>query len=282
MDLSIKRTREGAPVLYISNNANTCLMDYVGKGYPVTKDFDYCLSLSGNTDVWMSVRSSMFDIEFPSFASIGVSYACSKYPETIGLVRDLTESVVLDDDNLELAIDFYKGVLESRGVSRSVARFARDCFSASDEPFVSLVAKNFSDLGYYYSIPILRDTFLAALSDATSTINTKRSNVKAFADNIAKFVSVQSIDDLDDLSTALGMSKSMFEVILPNFINSVGRCFNKSEEKYFASVVFTRFLLLFVPTSDYYDVADMCTSALKSHRLHDKYASVLDVEEVFA
>lgn len=254
MHISIKRTAEGAPVIYFrseNNSTGICLLDYLQTDLPMFPDVDYAVSTGPVRDIWMATEVSKYFNEYATLETVGVSAGVVDSGLKIGSVND---EVAFKSDYDDIA-KFYSAVLGVRKSNLNIRRvLSRLATIKNDHSILRIMVESYYDHGLMYAAPLLRTFFMDAVMNAANEANAlgdKATAAQQVLGSMSAIMKANKPEALEGVRSDIGVTARTYGMIAPFIVSSCFQVAKGLENQVLSAALVLKCLTYFVPMAVY-------------------------------
>lgn len=261
MFLSLKRTSEGALVLYARHPEKSqliTLLDYTNFSLPLIPSIDYAMSLSRTRDIWMNTNPGSYYAEYDTLKKLGLSAAkiAVKWEnENLGSVSDEIE---LKDTNMSDVKDYFNSLALSHGSPHTVDSFINKMLKVTDDNPIEILFNSVWENGILYAGPILRTYFQDAVLSAYASVTLlgdKAPSAKTALTSMYKMARANGEKDLENVQLDMGLTLNGYKQLATLFINACYTSLAGVRNQVMGACLVLRCLLAFMPGDSHMETA---------------------------
>lgn len=253
MFLSLKRTSEGALVLYARHPEKSqliCLLDYTNFSLPLIPSVDYAMSLSRTRDLWMNTNPGSYYAEYDTLKKLGLSAAKIASGWEGSSINSVSEEIELTQENAKAVKSFFNSLAQSHGSPYTVDSFINKIAKVGLDDPIEAVFNSVWENGILYAGPILRTYFQDAVLSAYSSVNLlgdKAPSAKDALSSMYLLARANGAEDLESIPLDMGLTINGFKQLAPLFINACYTSLRGVRNQVMGACLVLKCLLSFMP-----------------------------------
>jgi hypothetical protein len=253
MFLSLKRTSEGALVLYARHPERDqliCLLDYCNFSLPLMPSIDYSMSLSRTRDIWMNTNPGSYFAEYDTLAKLGLSAAKIAAGWEDRTISSVSSEIELTDDNAPELKAYFNSLASSHGSPYSVDSFINKMLKITNDDPIETLFNSVWDNGILYAGPILRSYFQDAVLAAYASVNLLGDKAPSARDSLSsmyRLARANGVEDLESVELDMGLTVNGYKQLAPLFINACYTSLDGVRNQVMGACLVLKCLLAFMP-----------------------------------
>lgn len=253
MYLSLKRTSEGALVLYARHPERAqliTLLDYTNFSLPLIPSIDYAMSLSRTRDIWMNTNPGSYYAEYDTLKKLGLSAAKIAAKWEDGSIGSVSEEIELTQLNATAVKAYFNSLAQSHGSPYTVDSFINKMLKVTSENPIETLFDSVWENGILYAGPILRTYFQDAVLSAYASVNLLGDSAPSAKDALTsmyKLARANGEKDLESVQLDMGLTINGFKQLAPLFINACYTSLDGVRNQVMGACLVLKCLLAFMP-----------------------------------
>lgn len=261
MFLSLKRTSEGALVLYARHPERAqliTLLDYTNFSLPLIPSVDYSMSLSRTRDIWMNTNPGSYYAEYDTLKKLGLSAAKIAAGWEDKPINSVSEEIELTNDNANTVKQYFNALAQNHGSPYTVDSFINKMLKITSDNPIEALFNSVWENGILYAGPILRTYFQDAVLTAYSSVSLLGDQAPSAKDALTsmhKLAKANGVEDLESVQLDMGLTINGYKQLAPLFINACYTSLDGVRNQVLGACLVLKCLLAFMPGNSQMETA---------------------------